>query len=332
MNVLELRGSEALPYVDAMAKLRIEVFSEWPYLYKGDAAYERKYLQTYFESANSFIVLAIEGSQVVGMSTAVWLPDAEPAFQEPFLVKGFDAKSVCYYGESVVLRGRRGRGLGREFMRRREAFARSLPGVQWAAFCAVVRPKHHPRKPEDATVLDHFWMRDGFVAADGMTTSYLWTDIGETSESPKPMQFWIKHLGNTDEVAARDLLKNYYAAFNQREWDRMCSLLSKDVRHDINQGAAEIGRERFREFLSVMDRHYSEKVLDLQVFTSPDGRRAAAEFFIEGVYKESQEGLPPASGQFYRLPVGAFFDIEGGRIRRLSNHYNLKEWIEKVKA
>jgi steroid delta-isomerase-like uncharacterized protein len=61
-----------------------------------------------------------------------------------------------------------------------------------------------------------------------------------------------------------------------------------------------------------------------------DGTRAAAEFTVLGTYLDSDEGLPPASGQTYRLPAGAFFELRDGRVARISNYYNLPDWIAQV--
>ncbi|MFN3448836.1 MAG: ketosteroid isomerase-related protein [Roseococcus sp.] len=129
---------------------------------------------------------------------------------------------------------------------------------------------------------------------------------------------------------AEALLRAYYAAFNAGDWDGMAALLSEDVAHDVNQGAREGGRAAFRAFLDRMARHYREQVEELVVMVSADGRRAAAEFVVSGEYLLTDPGLPPARGQSYRLPAGAFFAIEGGRIARVTNFYNLRAWIAQV--
>ena len=49
-----------------------------------------------------------------------------------------------------------------------------------------------------------------------------------------------------------------------------------------------------------------------------------------GQYLRDDEGLPPAHGQPYVLPGGAFFDIRDDRIARVSNYYNLQDWIAQV--
>ena len=108
--------------------------------------------------------------------------------------------------------------------------------------------------------------------------------------------------------------------------------LTADVAHEINEGGTETGKDAFRSFLARMDRCYRETVEDLVVFTSDDPTRAAAEFFIRGEYLATDEGLPEAKGQTYHLRVGAFFEIREGKIARVSNHYNLAEWMRMVGA
>ena len=129
-----------------------------------------------------------------------------------------------------------------------------------------------------------------------------------------------------------DLIRRYYAAFNAGEWETMLSLLTEDVAHDINQGGRELGVDAFRAFLARMDRSYAEQLQDIVVMAAQDGARAAAEFVVHGTYKATDEGLPPAKGQRYVLPAGAFFDIRGGRIARVSNFYNLADWLQQVGA
>lgn len=100
--------------------------------------------------------------------------------------------------------------------------------------------------------------------------------------------------------------------------------------HDINQGKREVGKHAFRDFLGSMDSRYDEQVRDLVVMVSDDDQRASAEFRIDGVYKATAPGLPPAKRQKYALPVGAFFELRAGKIQRVTNYYNLNDWIAQV--
>lgn len=136
----------------------------------------------------------------------------------------------------------------------------------------------------------------------------------------------------SDRTATLQLVSNYYAIFNSGDREAMLALLTEDVVHDINQGASEVGREVFRGFLQRMDRSYREEVTDLVVMASEDGSRASAEFYILGTYLQTDEGLPPAAGQTYRLRVGAFFDIRQGKVARVTNYYNLEDWLRQVGA
>lgn len=132
------------------------------------------------------------------------------------------------------------------------------------------------------------------------------------------------------QARTHDLISRYYAAFNASDPAGMLEVLSDDVQHDINQGGSELGREAFRAFLAHMDTHYREQARDLTVMASSDGLRAAAEFVIHGEYLKTDEGLPPAKGQEYALPVGAFFEVHGGLITRVTNYYNLQDWTRQV--
>lgn len=131
---------------------------------------------------------------------------------------------------------------------------------------------------------------------------------------------------------ATELLLRYYMAFNRADWEGMLSCLSDDVRHDVNQGPRETGREAFRDFLSRMQRCYREQLRDIVVMANADGSRAAAEYVVHGEYLVADEGLPPAQGQRYVLPGGAFFEIADGHICRVTNYYNLDNWLEQVGA
>ncbi len=126
------------------------------------------------------------------------------------------------------------------------------------------------------------------------------------------------------------LIRSYYAAFNARDWDSMLACLSDDVVHDINQGRRETGKPAFRAFLAHMERCYREQLDAIVAMASEDGARAAAEFVVHGVYLVTDEGLPPASGQKYVLPAGAFFDVRDNRIERVTNYYNLPDWTAQV--
>jgi steroid delta-isomerase-like uncharacterized protein len=127
------------------------------------------------------------------------------------------------------------------------------------------------------------------------------------------------------------LIHAYYAAFNAGDFAGMVALLTEDVIHDINQGSRETGRDAFAAFMARMNASYREQLADIVVMTEPSGTRASAEFIVHGTYLAADPGLPPAHGQSYVLPAGAFFDIRDGLIARVTNYYNLEDWLRQVK-
>jgi len=131
---------------------------------------------------------------------------------------------------------------------------------------------------------------------------------------------------------AAALIRAYLDAFNRGDRAAMLDLLTEDVAHDVNQGGREVGRDAFAAFMARMDRCYRERLVDIVVMAEPAGARAAAEFIVEGTYLATDEGLPEAKGQTYRLPAGAFYAIRDGRIARVTMFYNLPDWIAQVSA
>ena len=129
----------------------------------------------------------------------------------------------------------------------------------------------------------------------------------------------------------KELITTYYESFNKKDWDSFVNTLANDVEHDVNQGGCEVGKKPLKKFMEKMNISYDEKVLDLIVFTSDCGTRASAEFYIEGKYLKTDEGLPEAKGQIYKLRCGSFFSIKGGKIARVTNYYNLNEWLSQIK-
>ena len=128
------------------------------------------------------------------------------------------------------------------------------------------------------------------------------------------------------------LLERYYSAFNAARWEEMLNCLSENVLHDLNQSERQTGKKAFRAFLERMNASYLEQLSSIAIMTDDDGFRAAVEYIVEGTYQSTDTGLPEAKGQTYRLPGGAFFEVEHGKLSRVTNYYNLVDWLEQVKG
>ncbi|MBP6012977.1 MAG: GNAT family N-acetyltransferase [Alphaproteobacteria bacterium] len=193
IRVETLTGARLAAHVGDVARLRIEVFRAFPYLYDGDLAYEQRYLAAFAASKNAVIVGAFDGDEVVGASTAAPLLSQMDEVKAPFEARGDDLSQYFYFGESVLKLAYRGSGIGVRFFEEREAQARRC-GATVATFCAVVRPMDHPARPAGYVPLDVFWTKRGYSPVEGLICRIGWKEIGEAEESPKPMQFWTKRL------------------------------------------------------------------------------------------------------------------------------------------
>lgn len=189
-----LVGDAIAPYVDALARLRIHVFREWPYLYQGSAAYEADYLQVYTRSKRSVAVLAFDGGQVVGASTGLPLEEESAAFIAPFAAAGYPPATVFYCGESVLMPAYRGQGLGHRFFDEREAHARALGGFAWTAFCSVDREPADPRRPTMHRDNELFWRKRGYAPVPGMQVALPWPEVGADEELPHTLTCWTRPL------------------------------------------------------------------------------------------------------------------------------------------
>ena len=191
--VRALTGSGLEAALDDVARLRIEVFRAWPYLYDGDLEYERKYLQSYRDSKRAVVVGAYDGDALVGASTGAPLVEHADDFATAFKGTGLDLAKIFYCAESVLLPAYRGQGAGHRFFDLREDHARRL-GFAKCAFCGVQRSDNHPMRPAGYRPLDAFWRARGYAPLPGVIAQFSWKDIGEDGETQKPLQFWMRDL------------------------------------------------------------------------------------------------------------------------------------------
>ncbi|AUJ63161.1 GNAT family N-acetyltransferase [Aestuarium zhoushanense] len=188
-----LDGDAVAAALDDLARLRIDVFADWPYLYAGSLDYERDYVATYRDAQNAILVAAKDGDRIVGAATGTPMEDHASDFAAPFAATGIPLTDIFYCAESVLLSDYRGQGAGHVFFDMREAKAKAL-GRRYVAFCSVMRPEDHPSRPVDYRPLDGFWRKRGYEKLDGVVARFKWTDHGDAEQSEKPLQFWMKAL------------------------------------------------------------------------------------------------------------------------------------------
>ena len=174
-------------------RLHVAVFQEWPYLYEGDPN-ETPYIASYVHRPRAALFLAWAGDQAIGLCTCLPLGDESENVQAPFIARGWDVRRFFYFGEGLLRREWRGRGLGRKLFELRESHARAVSTADYAVFCSVRRPAAHPLRPADAPTNDAFWRKRGYEPMPGVSCTMTWRDRGEPDETRHTLDFWIRSL------------------------------------------------------------------------------------------------------------------------------------------
>ena len=194
-------GPAIAAHLPALAALRRTVFRAWPYLFDGaepsqDDGAEPSQADTlsgFASSGTAGLAVAFAADRAVGAATCVHLPEEDAHVTQPFCDAGIDPARVCYFGESGLLEAFRGAGVGVAFFALREAHARTIPGVDLAAFCAVERGEDHPLRPAGHVPLDRFWRRRGY-APTGLVCTMRWKEVGGDAGLPHRLRFWTRSL------------------------------------------------------------------------------------------------------------------------------------------
>ena len=188
-----LRGEAIRPHLDTIAGLRIGIFQEFPYLYRGEAEYERKYLSVYADSPDGLAILARDGDVLAGAVTALPMGDEAEALAAPVRDALGDLDKVFYVGELLFLPPYRGIGLGSDLIARVEELVRATGRFTSLTCATIVRPADHPQRPNGFIPIDRFLARTGFTRMDGVIATFDWPELDGVS-IPHTMEYWIKPL------------------------------------------------------------------------------------------------------------------------------------------
>jgi len=194
LSYIKRIGADTSSLFDDLAALRIEVFRDYPYLYEGSLEYEKEYLRTYSQSADSMIFTVFDGGKMVGATTCIPLKDESEEVIEPFINSGYKLDEIFYFGESILLKPYRGLGLGHRFFDEREKHVASFDQFKYSCFCAVQRSDDHPMKPDGFRPYDKFWLHRGYSSVNELISEFEWLDIGEKKPTKKPMMYWMKTM------------------------------------------------------------------------------------------------------------------------------------------
>ncbi|MCH9625957.1 MAG: hypothetical protein S4CHLAM123_11430 [Chlamydiales bacterium] len=194
IKVCTFSGKELNPYLEEIARLRMEVFKEWPYLYEGNFGYEKSYLKKFSHCEESVFVVAFDNGEVIGISSGLPLCFESEVIQKPFVDKQLPIDHYFYFSESVLKKAYRGQGLGHAFFDAREAFVKELGSYPRICFCSIIREPTDSRKPKEYWELGAFWRARGFAPLKGVICRFSWDEVGQKEKTEKELQFWAKDL------------------------------------------------------------------------------------------------------------------------------------------
>lgn len=193
MKITVLRGSEILPYLDQVAKLRIDIFREWPYLYEGDLKTEKNYLKVYADAKDSILVVAEEGNQVIGIAIGVPLNESIELVQDVFREKQVSMENRYYFADAILLKEYRGQNIGLTMIQKFEQAVGELKRYGEIYGFEIVRDENDPRKPEGYRSLDPLWEKLGYGVIPGWEAHVEWLDVGDLEKTSHLMRFRKKN-------------------------------------------------------------------------------------------------------------------------------------------
>jgi GNAT superfamily N-acetyltransferase len=186
-------GAAIAGVLDAVATLRLDVFQEYPYLYRGRREDELNYLSTYVKAPDACVILMYARHAIVGAATGVPLIHEDAQMREAFAGTSLTLNEIYYVGELLFRPACRNCGLGQKLFAQLESHIRSLGGYRTITCATVDRPDDHPLRPRDYVPITRFLARTGFVLLPGVTTHFLWRETDGVRRD-HPMQFWRKNL------------------------------------------------------------------------------------------------------------------------------------------
>jgi GNAT superfamily N-acetyltransferase len=193
IRIRTLTGAAIAGGLRDFQRLHVEVFYDWPYLYQGDVN-RQAYIADYVNIPRAALFLLYAGDQPIGAATCLPLADESANVQAPFVERKLDLRRFFYFGEGVLLKAWRGKGLGVRLFELRESHARAVSTADYAVFCSVRRPADHPLRPANPVTNDAFWRARGFQPMPGMACTMRWRDRNEAEETKHTLDFWIKSL------------------------------------------------------------------------------------------------------------------------------------------
>ena len=196
MQFLVLKNLEIERYLEEVIKLRVEVFREYPYLYDGNLEYEKEYFKDFVKDSTARVILVKDGFEVVAVATSIALSNAHLCddIHKPFIEKGYDVERFYYYGEIMIDKNYRNKGISKQIYGLREKEVLSL-GFDRLCFATIL--KDSDKMPQDYFDPAEMWKSMRFDEHLDMQVECSWPKIqydGSTREQVSKLNFWVKKI------------------------------------------------------------------------------------------------------------------------------------------
>jgi GNAT superfamily N-acetyltransferase len=186
-----LQGEKIQDFIEEIARLRIEIFREFPYLYDGNYEYETKYLKKFADIDESIVVLALDENKVIGAFTSLPMRFEQEGVKQE--IPSDWIKNAFYLSEIVLEKTYRKQGIGRTMFQLMLDRINTLQKYNRILFASIEREENHPFKPKDYTSNDEIWIKQGFQKTPYRST-ISWKEINEVTESSKELSIWEKEI------------------------------------------------------------------------------------------------------------------------------------------
>jgi GNAT superfamily N-acetyltransferase len=198
LEVQSYIGADSSEYIELVSELRINTFKEFPYLYSGNLAYEKEYMQGYTADVQAMITLARVDNRLAGIATGIPLvsdsdivKDANLAFTQ----NNLDSSQYYYYGEIIVLPEYQKQYIAKQLLSVQDEIIKAWD-YRYSCLLTVIREDNHPQRPALYLSSDRAWERLGYIKMN-LQSHYHWPTImsdASVRECVHPMQFWKKVL------------------------------------------------------------------------------------------------------------------------------------------
>lgn len=194
MTIQLVKGKELLANIAELAKLRLKIFREYPYLYEGDSASEESYLSLFASSSDAFFIVAKGESQLVGAISGIPLDFAQKEIRDAFCQSTIESGGYYALCDILVLKEHRNRKIGsilyKEFENQLLKMKRYTKLVLWQ----IVRAQDDPRRPNDYFSLDDFWRKKGFIKHPELVCYIPWKEVSDEKAISHRFEFWVKEM------------------------------------------------------------------------------------------------------------------------------------------